>query len=680
MHSMRTSSLLALVLCLAAPLHADKPSSERSDRYPGNKRLSEAVVKAEAQLAKGKDDEAVKILQKLVTQAPTDALAQLELATMLARVGRLAEVTPALEQAVARSANAPATLRSQVLAARAAFALRAGTTQDALAFARQAVAAEANAGSLAALARVLARRGDSTARAVAERASQAGPDSAEAALARGDVALAGGLADEAEAAYRRALELQAQSLDATIGLALALAQQGKTAPALDAAHAAVKLDSHSAAAEAALGLAALAQDPADKAGEAVAAVQQARFLEPESPFVRLMLGRVFESRGQLEQAAAAYAEAGRLDPSWGAPRLAVLGLRLREGDAAGTLTELRRLPEELRAAPDAQLLLGQILLRKGDARAAEAALAAATESLPGSAEAWDAFGRASYETGGLGVAVRALERAVKLAPGRLGYLTSYGRFLAWDGHLEAAQTALEEVTSHAEGRNVEAFLTLGAIYRSLEPPRVEPALAAYQEAQKLEPRNAEAALGIARTYRAGKQWLRAVEVYERLAAQQRRYDAQAQLGIAWCYYRSGDKYKAAFYTGLAARAGADVSGLRDALGKPVWAADELDELQAGLRSKQPGEQARAAVGLARLGRSGVSSLASVLQRRTATVGVRETAIEALRGLGPAARDALPALERLVEAGPLRGGDERESAREKALVEVARTAVSEIRGQ
>ena len=203
-------------------------------------------------------------------------------------------------------------------------------------------------------------------------------------------------------------------------------------------------------------------------------------------------------------------------------------------------------------------------------------------------------------------------------------------------------------------------------------------MAAYREAQKLEPRNAEAALGIARSYRTGKQWARAVEAYERLAVQHRRLDGQAQLGIAWCYYRSGDSYKAGFYTGLAARAGADVSALRSALGKPVWAADELDELLDQLRSKHAGEQSRAVKRLAGLGRSGVPHLVSALQRRTTAIGVRETIVEALGQLGSAAREALPVLDRLIEAGPLRGGDARESERETRLVGAMREAVAKIR--
>ena len=131
----RTLVVLALGLCLAPTARADK-------------RLDQALAKAEAQLVKGKEDEAVKILQKAASQAPADAEAQLALAQMLARVGRLADAASAFGAAVERASAAAAGVRARVLAARSAFALRAGTTQDALTFARQAVEAEASAESL----------------------------------------------------------------------------------------------------------------------------------------------------------------------------------------------------------------------------------------------------------------------------------------------------------------------------------------------------------------------------------------------------------------------------------------------------------------------------------------------------------------------------------------------------
>ena len=93
-------------------------------------------------------------------------------------------------------------------------------------------------------------------------------------VAQGDALLAAHLGKEAEAAYKRASEVEPRSPVAQGGLARALAAQGKAGPALEAARSATLADPHSGEAQAALALAHLAQDPSDKASEAMAAVQQ----------------------------------------------------------------------------------------------------------------------------------------------------------------------------------------------------------------------------------------------------------------------------------------------------------------------------------------------------------------------------------------------------------------------
>ncbi len=667
MRLIQNSVVLVLGLGMAAPLQADK-------------RLDQALAKAEAQLAKGKEDEAIKLLQKAASQARRDPVAQLALAQLLARLGRWAEAAPAFGEAVERASGATPDVRARVLAARAVFALRAGTSEEALTFARQAVEAEAGAPALGALARAQARRGDPAARATAERAVQAGPASAGAHLARGEALLAACLGAEAEAAYRRALELEPGLAAAGSGLALALAMQGKASQAKEAARAAAQADARSAEAVAALAVGTLAEDPLDKASEAIAAVQQASFLEPDNARVKLMVGRVFESRGQLDKAAAAYGEAVRLDPSWPAPRLAALDVRWRESDTEGSLAAWRALPESAQASGEAQLLLGKMLRRAGESQEAAAALERAVAALPGLAEAHSAHATAAYELGELTLAAKSSGEAVRLEPGTLAYRTSHGLFLAYDGRLEDGRAELLEVTRRAEGRTAEVWMKLGWINRSFEPPRVAQAVAAYQEALKLEPKNGQAALGVAQSYRAGGQWERAVAAYERVSTLDRRLERQALLGAAWCYYRSGDSYKAGFYIGLAARAGADVGVLRAALGTQPWAVDELAELAEQLRSKHSGEQARAVRGLVRLGRPAVPALAAALQRDSSRIAVREQIVLGLGRLGPAAREALPQLDRLIQTGPRRGGGSRDAAREEKLVAAMQAAAEKIRGK
>jgi tetratricopeptide (TPR) repeat protein len=667
----------ALILCLAVPARADK-------------RLDEAVAKAEAQLAKGREDEAVKILQKAATRAPRDAEAQLALGTLLARLGKLDEAEVAFGKAGELAPAAPPRVRARVLAGRSAFALRAGTSGESLELARTAVATEAGAESLAALARAQARRGEPAARETAERATRAAPTSAAAHLARGEAFLAAHLSKEAEAAYRRALELAPRSAPSQAGLALALAGQGHVEAALAAARAATELDPRSAEALASLGLVFLAQDPQDKSSDAVSAVQQGSFLEPRNPLVKLRVGRVFESRGQAEEAAAAYGEAAGLDPSWAAPRVATLALQSSKGDAKGALAGLRALPEELQASGEAQLLLGRLLSRTGDPSGAKRALDRAVLALPGLAEAQAAHGDAAYDVGELALAAEAYGRAAQLAPGNRDYRSRYGLFLAYDGRLQEALSVLLELTAPPQGPDAAAFMNLGWVYRHFKPPKVAEAVAAYTQALKLEPKNGEAALGVALGYRAAKQWARAASAYERVVEVDPEREGEAMLGVAWCHYRGGDDYKARFYTGLAVKAGADVGELREALGVPVTPGaaqnleDERAQLARELGAKNAGVQVRAARGLVELGQPAVPTLAAALARKGTSIAAREAIVDGLGRLGPAARAALPQLERLIKAGPPRsdppGSGEEDRGREERLVRAMQAAALRIRGQ
>ncbi|HET6898769.1 MAG TPA: tetratricopeptide repeat protein, partial [Vicinamibacteria bacterium] len=87
---------------MAAPARADK-------------KLDEAVTKAEAQLAKGKDDEAVKILQKAAAQAPKDPEPLVVLAQVFGRLGKMDEAAASLAKAGELSGSATPAVRARVL-------------------------------------------------------------------------------------------------------------------------------------------------------------------------------------------------------------------------------------------------------------------------------------------------------------------------------------------------------------------------------------------------------------------------------------------------------------------------------------------------------------------------------------------------------------------------------------
>jgi Tfp pilus assembly protein PilF len=505
-------------------------------------------------------------------------------------------------------------------------------------------------------------------------------------VASGDALLAARLHVDAEAAYRRALQIDARSVAAGCGLALSLAGKGDGAAALEAARAAAQSDAQSGEALAAAAIAALALDPGDRKSEAAVSAHQAAALEPTSPFVKLVAGRVAESRGQIAEAGTAYAESAALDPTWPAPKIAALALRLHEGDAEAALAGLRALPPEVQAAGEGQLLLGRLLSRKEDWPAALTALEHAAAALPGLADAHALRSVAAYNAGELKLAVESAGRAAALAPSDGALLSRHALYLSYDRRMEEAVAAMQKALALPAGETAEALMALGEIYSGMRPPRVADAVAAYEKAFKLDAKNARPLFGIAESHRAAQQWTRAISAYERISQAFPRLDGQASLGTAWCYLLSGDTTRARFYTGEAVRGGADVGEIREALSAGGASAGALEhaELAQALRSKNAGVQARAARELLERGRPGVPTLAAALGRKGTALPVRELIVEGLATLGPAARDALVQLDRIAKASPFepagQAADEHHGLREREakLSASARAAGEKIR--
>ena len=181
---MRKSISILAVILAAAPAFADK-------------KLDDAVAKAESLAEKGKPEEGIKAVQKVAEQS-NSAEAYIALGRLQNRLASPEEAQTSLAKAVELSASAAPEVKAEALAALSGQDLLRGTGHDALTHAEEAVkAAPANVNAQAALARAQARAKDGvTALATADKAVQAGPNSGLAHVARGEALLASSRAKE----------------------------------------------------------------------------------------------------------------------------------------------------------------------------------------------------------------------------------------------------------------------------------------------------------------------------------------------------------------------------------------------------------------------------------------------------------------------------------------------------
>lgn len=642
-----TGAVIVALALLASPALADK-------------KLDDAIAKSDEQVLKGKPEEAVKTLQKVVDQNPASSEARLAFARLQERLGNFEEAV--LQAAKAVEVATTPQLRSQALAHLSSLDLLRGSGKDALAHADEGVKAEASAAALAALARAQARVGEAgKALETADRAAQAG-SSGVAHEARGEALLALHRAEEAVAAYRKALEVDPKLNRARVGLASALIVQGKAGEAIAEARKASEVDAKSAEAFAALGRAILAESPKNW-NEAIAQAQQGAFLNPKSVIVQMAVGEIFEAAGNIDQAGGAYRRALEADPGCVPARFGLTNILSRK-DLDGALAEAKKLTAEVPGSAEAHLLLGRLLLRKNDFEGSVPALKKAVEIAPKAAEAWAFLGTAYQYTGESDDAADSYKKAVELDPGSLEYRTTYGLLLGIVKEHEAGIAELKKVVANPAYKKADAWINLGWIYRNTDPKRIEESLAAYKKALEIDPKNAQSALGMGWDYSYAKTWDQSIASFEKAMALDPKLAGEAYNGIAWCHYFKEDMTKAKEFMEKARTAGRNVAGLRSSIdryekalaaGQAAAAKADLqkEQVQADvvdlgalvnqLGSKDVGTRRKAATNLRELGREAVPYLTPVL-RTEPNRGVREAAVRSLTRVGVGSAEACNALK------------------------------------
>jgi len=628
-----------------------------------DKKVDDAVAKAEDQLQKGKPEEAQKTILKLASTETPEA--QYAVGRFQEKLGNLDESAAALAKAQQLAASATPGLKAQIDAALAEQALARGSATTALSFATEAVKLEETPDNLAVLARAQARTYHLvTAVQTADKAVQAGANNALAHAARCEAMLAMGRGEDSAGACRKALELDPAMTRARVGLALALIWQGKATEAAAEARKATEAEQKNGAAFAVLG-AAIAAENGNNWNDAIAQAQQGAFLDPKNPLVQVVVGDLFAAAGNADQAAVAYRKAAEVDPGNAGASAGLIQMLVRKGDLDGALAAAKKLAAEVPGSGKAQLELGRILARKADWQAAVEPLEKATTLLPSVAEGFALLGTAQQFSGNTASAEDAYEDAVRLDPKNQDYQTTYGLLVAMVGRPDEGAAMLQKVVATPAGqKSVAAWANLGYALSRMKPPKIQESQAAYNKALAIDPKNAQVHLGLGWANYWGDNYDAAIASFQKTMELEPKLKAECLNGIGWSQYFKKDMTAAKATAAQAKAEGRNVDRLVTAIAsyekklaagtkpeievhKEVEGPD-INDLMRNAQSKAAGTRRTAASELRKFGKDAVPTLIFIVGN-DAEINVRRAALKSLAAIGPAAKDALPHLRNILNA-------------------------------
>ena len=571
---MRTTRIVLLTAAcglLAWPVRADK-------------KLDDAVAKAEDQIQKGRVDEAAKTIQKML-QPPT-AEGHVAAARLQVRMGKIEEAA-ATAAAGVQAAGATPEGKAAALASLSAVDLLRGPGKDALKHAQEAVAAQATPAALAALARAQVRVGDAAgAVASAEKAVAAGA-TGDTLEAQGQALLASGKAAEAQAAFAKAATADPKLSAAHVGAARALLAQNKAAEAVAEARKAVEVNTNDGEAHAVLGLALLAQNPAAW-GDAIASAQEGRYKNERNVMVLYAVAKIFDDpkSSNQGQAEGVYRAAAAIDPDFGPIKFATVIAMERAGKYAEAYTAAKQLAEANPNNAELQLIVGRLALRTGDFLAGVAPLESAAKANPNNAEVQAMYGTALLYARQEPEALAAYQKAVQLAPTNVDYKTTYGLLLGMSDKFAEGIKVLEEVVGTPGYKNAAGYTNLGWVYRNAEPPQAEKAVTAYGKALELDPKNGQAALGLGWAQSYAHKYDEAIASFTKAIALDAKLSGEALNGTAWAQYFKKDMAGAKTTAAKAKEQGRNVAGLLGAIEKFEKGVADAADAEAQFKKQQ----------------------------------------------------------------------------------------------
>jgi len=300
-----------------------------------------------------------------------------------------------------------------------------------------------------------------------ERAHELSPDDVRWTYFLALVQHAEGDLETAVGNYRASLSDPRNRLPTLIHLGDALLALDRVDEAEDAYRRALELDPESAAAHYGLGRAAAS---ADRPAEAVERFERVLALQPDASVVHYLLGQAYRKTGDLERARRELALRGDRAVVFPDP-LGAEVTRLAKGTAFQTVLEMARAAERV---PDEEFL-GFVLSQFGDVEGTIEELRRGIDAQAAGDEAPPLeVARVRYVLAGLLVdagrddeAIAELRRALELAPGLIDARIKLGNALARSGDYEAAVAAFDEVLARAP-HDRSALLKRAAAQSELE--------------------------------------------------------------------------------------------------------------------------------------------------------------------------------------------------------------------
>lgn len=648
-------------------------------------KTDQAIAKAQEQFAKGKTDEALKQMVKLTSSSPS-VEAFLALANLQELNGSADEAQASVAKAVEMAGSATPTLQARAYAAASQMALKTGTGKAALDHANKAVTAEKNAHSLGALASAQARVGDAkAAHAAADAAIAAGATVSAAHAGKGDALFLSGQTAEAVAAYRKATELDPKNTAAHVGLTYALVASSKAAEAKAVALKATEMDKNSGAAYAALGYAISAEknfngnDPSWT--DAIAQAQQGAFLSPKEPQVQVVVAKLFEARGNYDQAKISYQQALTTDPGFTAARTAIITAKFRSGDLEGAVKDAAELVKTNPENPEANKIYGEFLARKGQYKDAIDPLEKATAAMPKAGDAFALLAHSYHMTRSYEDAKDAYAKAVELNPTDIGIKSNYGLLLGMSGDTEKGAQVLAALTNTPGYKSAAGFANYGWVLSRMKPPKAAEAIAAYKKAIELDPKNGGLYYGLGWAQFYAEAYPEAIAAFDTAGQMDKPLYPETRAGVARSQYFiavNANPNAPDFTKTKAAIQAADAAGRPD-----TWASDAVARYEKAVADGKAANEAaklRASIAQAAGDEVDVPTLSNRLQKGSiqqrvdaanalagagaaaaeilgyaletdSVIVVREAAVNALRRMGPGARKALPALNRYIRTQP-----------------------------